>query len=76
YAVFVGRAINKRLNGFVSRFPDALDLLVRGLRSGLPITETLGIVTSELPGPVGEEFKAVTDRIKVGKTMEEALQDT
>lgn len=73
---FVGRAINKRLNGFVSRFPDALDLLVRGLRSGLPITETLGIVTSELPGPVGEEFKAVTDRIKVGKTMEEALQDT
>jgi tight adherence protein B len=49
---------------------------VRGLRSGLPITETLGVVASELPGPVGEEFKLVTDRIKVGKTMEEALQDT
>ncbi|WP_226017133.1 type II secretion system F family protein [Novosphingobium sp. FKTRR1] len=72
----VGRAINKRLAAFVARFPDALELLVRGLRSGLPITETLGIVSSELPGPVGEEFKAVTDRIKVGKTMEEALQDT
>ncbi|NKJ40987.1 MULTISPECIES: type II secretion system F family protein [unclassified Novosphingobium] len=72
----VGRAINKRANAFVVRFPDALELLVRGLRSGLPITETLQVVASELPGPVGEEFKLVTDRIKVGKTMEEALQDT
>ncbi|KPF56757.1 pilus assembly protein TadB [Novosphingobium sp. AAP1] len=72
----VNRAITKRANAFVTRFPDALELLVRGLRSGLPITETLGVVASELPGPVGEEFKLVTDRIKVGKTMEEALQDT
>jgi len=72
----VNRAINKRTTAFVTRFPDALELLVRGLRSGLPITETLGVVSSELPGPVGEEFKLVTDRIKVGKTMEEALQDT
>lgn len=72
----VSRAINKRMENFTSRLPDALDLLVRGLRSGLPVTETLGVVASELPGPVGEEFKLVTDRIKVGRTMEEALQDT
>lgn len=72
----VGWAINKRINAFVTRLPDALDLLVRGLRSGLPVTETLGVVASELPGPVGEEFKLVTDRIKVGRTMEDALQDT
>ncbi|MFY7834857.1 MAG: type II secretion system F family protein [Novosphingobium sp.] len=72
----VGWAINKRIDNFVSRLPDALDLLVRGLRSGLPVTETLGVVAGELPGPVGEEFKLVTDRIKVGKTMEDALQDT
>ena len=72
----VSRAIAKRFESFVVRFPDALELLVRGLRSGLPITETLGVVAQELPGPVGEEFKAVTDRIKVGRTMEEALQDS
>jgi len=74
--MLVGRAISKRTDGFVNRLPDALDLLVRGLRSGLPVTETLGVVAAELPGPVGEEFKLVTDRIKVGRTMEEALQDT
>ena len=40
------------------------------------MTETLGVVATEVPGPVGEEFKLITDRIKVGRTMEDALQDT
>ncbi len=50
--------------------------MVRGLRSGLPITETLGIVAGEIPGPVGVEFRAVADRMKIGRTMEVALQET
>ncbi|MBC2670828.1 type II secretion system F family protein [Novosphingobium piscinae] len=72
----VGYCVNKRIAKFNARFPDAIELLVRGLRSGLPVTETLGIVSSEVPGPVGEEFKLVSERIKIGKTMEDALQDT
>ena len=67
--------VGRRLNKFITKFPDALELLVRGLRSGLPVSETLGVVVSELPGPVSEEFKLVTDRIRLGRTMEEALQD-
>jgi tight adherence protein B len=72
----VGYFVKKRGNNFTTKFPDAIELLVRGLRSGLPVTETLGIVSTEVPGPVGEEFKLVTERIKIGKTMEDALQDT
>lgn len=68
--------IKRRNNAFTVKFADAIELLVRGLRSGLPVTETLGVVAQEVPGPVGEEFKLVTDRIKVGKTMEDALQET
>jgi tight adherence protein B len=68
--------IKSRLNQFNTKFPDAIELLVRGLRSGLPVTETLGVVAQEVPGPVGEEFKAVVERIKIGRTMEEALQET
>ncbi|MCJ2182326.1 type II secretion system F family protein [Novosphingobium sp. 1949] len=68
--------INRRTNAFITKFPDAIELLVRGLRSGLPVTETLGVVAREVPGPVGEEFKLVTERIKIGKTMEDALQET
>ncbi len=68
--------INRRTGQFTAKFPDAIELLVRGLRSGLPVTETLGVVSTEIPGPVGEEFKLVTERIKIGKTMEDALQET
>lgn len=72
----IGFLINKRLKDFTSNFPDAIELLVRGLKSGLPVGETLTVVSKEIPGPVGEEFKIVTDKIKVGKTMEDALQET
>jgi len=68
--------IKRRTNQFNGKFPDAIELLVRGLRSGLPVTETLGVVAQEVPGPVGEEFKSITDRIRVGRTMEDALQET
>ncbi len=72
----VSRAIKKRTAQFNAKFPDAIELLVRGLRSGLPVTETLAVVAQEVPGPVGEEFKGVVERIKIGRTMEEALQQT
>jgi tight adherence protein B len=68
--------IKKRINDFTTKFPEAIELLVRGLKSGLPISETLAVVAKEIPGPVGEEFKMVTEKIKIGKTMEDALQDT
>lgn len=72
----IGKMITRRINKFNSNFPDAIELMVRGLRSGLPITETLGIVASEIIGPVGIEFRMVSDKMKIGRTMEAALQDT
>ena len=72
----VGKMITRRLNKFNANFPDAIELMVRGLRSGLPITETLGIVAGEITGPVGDEFRTVSDKMKIGRTMEAALQDT
>jgi tight adherence protein B len=72
----VGKLIKRRIDKFNSNFPDAIELMVRGLRSGLPITETLGIVSGEIPGPVGVEFRSVSDKMKIGRTMEAALQET
>ncbi|MGI4732644.1 MAG: type II secretion system F family protein [Janthinobacterium lividum] len=73
---WVGRTIKRRIAKFTGKFPDAIELLVRGLRSGLPISETMTVVGHELPGPVGEEFRAVSDKMKIGRTMDSALQDT
>ena len=74
--IVIKKMITRRVAKFNSNFPDAIELMVRGLRSGLPITETLGIVATELPGPVGLEFRAVSDKMKIGRTMEAALQET
>jgi tight adherence protein B len=68
--------INRRIAKFTAKFPDAIELLVRGLRSGLPITETITVVAQEVPGPVGVEFKSITDKMKIGRTLDAALQDT
>ncbi len=72
----VNSMIKRRLGKFNAKFPDAIELLVRGLRSGLPVAETLSVVASEIAGPVGEEFKAVVERMKIGRSMEESLQVT
>jgi tight adherence protein B len=72
----IGKLIQRRIKKFNSNFPDAIELMVRGLRSGLPITETLGIVATEVSGPVGLEFRLVSDKMKIGRTMEAALQET
>jgi tight adherence protein B len=72
----IGKMILRRVNKFTANFPDAIELMVRGLRSGLPITETLGIVAAEIQGPVGIEFRLVSDKMKIGRTMEAALQET
>jgi len=72
----VGKMIRKRVGKFTANFPDALDLLVRGLRSGLPVSETMTVVANEIPGPVGEEFKLITERVKIGKSLDQSLMET
>ena len=68
--------IKRRIAKFTAKFPDAIDLMVRGLRSGLPISETIGVVADEVPGPIQEEFRSVSDKMKIGRTMDAALQET
>ena len=72
----ISRMIDKRSQKFIANFPDAIDLMVRGLRSGLPITESMASVSQEIPDPVGKEFRRVVDAIRLGQTMEEALWET
>ncbi|MEY4619466.1 MAG: hypothetical protein RIS65_638 [Pseudomonadota bacterium] len=68
--------VGRRIKNFTMHFLDAVELLVRGLKSGMPVSETLSVIAKEIAGPVGEEFKLVVEKIKIGKSMEEALQET
>ena len=66
----------RRTKAFNNIFPDAIDLIVRGLRAGLPVTESLASVGEEMADPVGQEFRLITDAIKLGRTLEDALWAT
>ncbi|HLB80955.1 MAG TPA: type II secretion system F family protein [Dongiaceae bacterium] len=69
----VGFLGKRRLKRFNDLFPDAIDLIVRGLKSGLPVTESIKIVGTEIGKPVGEEFRLIGDSIKFGMNLNEAL---
>ncbi|MCJ9428583.1 type II secretion system F family protein [Kordiimonas sp. A6E486] len=74
--LYVSRRIAKRTERFTQQFPEAIDLMVRGLKSGLPVNECIANVGQELSAPTGEEFQKITDSMRLGKQLEEALWET
>ncbi len=73
--LIVSRMMKKRMDRFTTHFPHAIELMVRGLRSGLPVTETIKNCGTEIDDPVGIEFRRMSDNIRLGKTLDEALWD-
>ena len=74
--MIIGRRGKKRMAAFTKQFPEAMDLIVRGLKSGLPVNECIANVAQELPAPTGMEFQNITDSMRIGKQLEEALWET
>jgi tight adherence protein B len=72
----VGFLMTRRRMRFFKAFPEAIGLIVRGLRAGLPVTETIGVVGREIADPVGEEFRRVADQVRLGAPLEDALWQT
>lgn len=69
----LNRKINKRMKHFVTLLPDALDLAVRGLRSGLPITESIAVISTDIEEPVRSIFAEIANSSKMGVPFEESL---
>lgn len=64
----------RRINRFTALFADALDIIVRGMRSGLPLGECINIIGREMPEPLGNEFRLVAESQKLGLSLQEALE--
>ncbi|WP_300375638.1 type II secretion system F family protein [Henriciella sp.] len=70
----LGVMTKMRHKKMTNQFADAIDVIVRGVKSGLPLTECLRIIAAESPAPLGTEFKNLTDNIQMGTTIDRALQ--
>lgn len=70
----LARLAARRQKEFTRLFADAIDVIVRGIRSGLPVGECLAIIARETPDPVGAEFKLIVEGQKLGLTLKQALE--
>jgi tight adherence protein B len=69
----VGFLAARRMKRFANLLPDAIGLMVRSIKAGLPITEAFQIIGREVPDPVGGEFRQISDQVRLGQPIEQAL---
>jgi tight adherence protein B len=72
--LYVSRRRNGRLKKFSAEFPNAVDVIVRGVKAGLPLVDCLKIVASEAQEPVRSEFKTLVQDQTMGMPLDEAVQ--
>ena len=72
----IGRMGKRRLAAFINLFPDAIELVVRALRSGLPVSEAIVGAGHEIADPVGAEFRLIESGMRMGRDLESLLWET
>lgn len=71
--LFLRNVRQRRIARFAEQLPDAIDLIVRGLRVGYPIPAALGLIGREMPAPIGPEFAMTADEIAFGQDIKTAV---
>ncbi|HYM72155.1 MAG TPA: type II secretion system F family protein [Stellaceae bacterium] len=71
----IGHMGKARIKAFLNLFPDAIDLIVRALRSGLPVSEAIISAGAEIGDPVGVEFGSVEGGMRMGRELDSLLWD-
>jgi tight adherence protein B len=70
---FVGFMINRRIKKFLNEFPNAVDVIVRGVKAGLPIADCFRIIAHEGEEPVRSEFRQILETQTVGMSLADAV---
>ena len=73
--IFLAIVRRKRIARFSEQLPDAIDVIVRGVKSGYPFTVALGLVSKEMNDPIGTEFGMTSDEISFGSDIGSALDN-
>ncbi len=73
--MYIGNAAKRRVNAFNNQLGDTLNLWVNALRSGHSVLMAMETIATELPPPVSREFERVVQEIRLGLSMEQALDN-
>lgn len=69
----VGYLTKKRIAKFLDELPNAVDVIIRGIKSGLPLNDCLRVISVEAAEPVRSEFRAIVETQQMGVTAAEAV---
>lgn len=70
----LSKLTKRRQAKFLSHLANAIDVVVRGVKSGLPLNECLQVIARESPDPLGGEFRSVVEQQRLGVTLADALE--
>lgn len=70
----LGYLYKRRQAKFVAEFANAVDVIVRGIRSGLPLNDTLRMIAAETPEPVRSEFARIVEAQQMGMSLPQAVE--
>lgn len=70
---YLGYLGKKRMLRFITEFPNALDVIVRGIKSGLPLNDCLRIIANEAQEPVKSEFRLIVEAQQLGLSLTDAV---
>ena len=69
---FVSFRRTRRVKAFLEEFPNALDIIVRAVKSGLPLNDAIRLIANESPEPVRSEFRRIVDSQQMGMSVPDA----
>ena len=69
----LGMIKKKRHKAFTEEFPNAIDIIVRGIKSGLPVSDCLKVIAAESPDPCGMEFRKLVENLGMGLALDQAM---
>jgi len=69
----LGRIRKKRIKNFTTEFPNAVDVIVRGVKAGLPLNDCIAIVSRESKDPVASEFRRIIEHQNLGMPLSDAV---
>lgn len=72
--LYVNRKRTGRFKDFTTEFPNAVDVIVRGVKAGLPLVDCLRMIAAEAKEPVRSEFRAILDDQTLGVPLDQAVQ--
>lgn len=71
---FLASLAKRRQKAFIEGLADAVDVMVRGLKAGLPLSDAMRVIATETEAPVGPEFMQVVEGQRLGITIEQGLE--